>query len=311
MDYPPYEPRDITPVTGSLEIDDTIFKTYTWEVPEGVVWKGRVIFVHGYKDTYKTYHRHFEYLAKHGYDVFFFYQRGEGETALKDGSRAVTNDYYAYKGVDDMIEHNKELLASKDKPLNLHLMGHSMGGGIVINYAITGKYLKDIKSYSTISPLVTLHKDTDPGLPIQYLIRFLCLTSFGRNMRVATPLNPGYLTSDPKMAKYIEENVDIQNSDGAFVETRDFLLRGQNLLKPEVYSKLGKDIPLLICHGDDDSINDFKGSQKFIDNVNAINGMQYKELKIYPNGKHCLHIELEEIAEPLAADILNFLDKFN
>lgn len=311
MNYPPYEPRDIFPVDDSLEIDDTIFKTYTWNVPEGVEWKGRVVFVHGYKDSFKTYHRHFEYFAKNGYDVFFFYQRGEGETKLKNGQRGIATDFYAYKGVDDMIEFNINLLKSQNKPLNIHLMGHSMGGGIVINYAITGKYLKDIKSFSTFAPLVTLHKNTDPGLPTEYLVRFLCLTSFGCNLRVPTPLKPNYLTSDPKMAKFIEDNVDISNSDGAFVETRDFILRGKHLLKPKLYTKLGKDVPLLICHGDDDSINDFQGSQKFIDSVNSIDGMQFKEIKIYPNGRHCLHVEMEEIALPMAKDMLDFINKFN
>lgn len=313
MDYPPYEARDVVPVEGKVTFGDTVFQTYTWEVPQGVAWAGRILFVHGYRDTHRTYHRHFEFFAKNGYDVFFFDQRGEGQTRLTNGKKGVSSDYYAYKGVDDMISHNLDIISKVDSARagHLHVMGHSMGGGIVLNYAIVGEKRAKVRSFSTFAPLVTLHPATDPGIVTEYAVRFLCLFPFCRTLRVRTPLKPDYLTSDPHMAQYIVDNVDLENSDGAFVEARDFIMRGKNLLKPAVYSRMGLETPLLICHGEDDSINDCRGSRAFIEALNSIQGMHNKEFKLYPKGKHCLHIESAEIAQPLAQDMLDFINRFN
>ncbi|GMM27662.1 acylglycerol lipase [Martiniozyma asiatica (nom. inval.)] len=312
----PFKPVNIEPTPGTIEIDDCIFKTYTWGVPDNVVRKGRIVYVHGYRDAHGGYHRHFEFFAQNGYDCFFYYQRGEGETKLVSGKKGVSDDYWALKGVDDMIQFNVKLLKGNEK---LHLMGHSMGGGIVLHYAINGKFKDKISSFSTISPLVTLHDKTYPGFGIELIVRSVCLLPWGKTIRVKTPLMVEFLSGDKLIQQHIESSIDPANMDGAFVETRDFILRGRNLLKKETYKAIDKKTPLLIVHGDNDNINDYKGSVKFMDALVA-EGLSDKEqdqqegnkiIKIYEGGRHCLHIDKEDISWQMTEDLLEFINKYN
>ena len=305
----PYEEGDITPLEKDLKYDDCIFRTYTWPVPEGTVRKGTVLFVHGYRDYHGYYYQYAETLAKHGYEFFFFYQRGEGESRLVSGAKGVSNDQHAYKAIDDMVQYNHDKLIAENRKPILHLMGLSMGGGLTLNYACHGKLRSLITSFSAIAPLVTLHPDTYPGKHIELVVRAICSFSFGQNMRVTSPLKLDYLTSDEHMQEYIGSKVNTAGLDGAFVETRDFILRGRALHSKRVYSQIDKKVPLLIFHGDDDHINDVEGSKKFIDLVNTVPGMENKRIVVYPGARHVVVIEKPELRERLMEDVLQFLDE--
>lgn len=307
---PPYIPKEIEPVIRDVTIDDCIFKTYTWYTPQEQC-KGRIIFVHGYRDSVELYYRHNEFYALNGYDYFFFDQRGEGKTKLVDGTKGFGDDNHAYKALDDFIELNLKEMKEQGKNSHLHLMSHSMGGGIALNYAINGKYRDKIKTLTTIGPLITLHPKTDPGLPIEYLVRSLCMFNFGKKIRVKTPLKHEYLTGDKDYQNFIQNKSNTENLDGAFVEARDFILRGRNLLKPSVYSKIDPKLPVLICHGECDFINDIEGSKSFMHSINSIEGMENKVFKSYPNGRHALHIDIPEVYLPLETDLLDFINKHN
>lgn len=68
---PPYIPKEIEPVIKDVTLGDCIFKTYTWYTPQEQC-KGRIIFVHGYRDSVELYYRHNEFYALNGYDYFYF-----------------------------------------------------------------------------------------------------------------------------------------------------------------------------------------------------------------------------------------------
>lgn len=305
---PPHICKTIKPIEGEITIDDCIFKTYKW-LASSDNWKGRILFVHGYRDHIGVYNEFAETLAINGYDFFFFYQRGEGESKLINKNiKGVSNDYYAYKGIDDMIDYNINDL--KEKNLNidkLHLMGLSMGGGLVLNYASNGKYKNQIKSFSVIGPLITLHKDTYPGFPIELVVRTICFLG-GKQLRVKSPIKIDYITGDPDYQKFLLSNGDPKGLDGAFVETRDFILRGRNLLNYNTYSKISKDKPLLICHGEDDHVNDVEASKNFIEKLNSIENMNNKKIITYPNGRHSIVADIPEVRSKVIADILQFLN---
>lgn len=89
--------------------------------------------------------------CKGGVRFLLLYQRGEGESKLVDNSKGVSDDYYAYKAIDDMIEYNLKELEEEKLPAKLHLMGLSMGGGLTLNYACHGLYKDKIKTFSAIS----------------------------------------------------------------------------------------------------------------------------------------------------------------
>lgn len=306
----PYIAKEIEPIQGDIQIDDCIFRNYQWLAPKDI-WKGRILFIHGYRDSHRVYYELGENFAKNGYDFFFFYQRGEGESKLIDNSKGVSDDYYAYKAIDDMIIYNLDDLKKLNKPPKLHLLGLSMGGGLCLNYACFGKFKDKIKSFSAICPLILLHKDSDPGIAIEYVVRAICYFNFGKKLRVKSPLNIEYITGDEDYQNLMKSYGDTAQLTGAFVETRDFILRGRNLLSEKNYSQIDKTVPLLICHGEADRITDVEGSKRFISLVNSIDGMKNKQIITYKNGRHQLICDIPEVRHKVIPDLLDFYNKNN
>lgn len=302
----PYQCSDIEPVEKDITFDDCIFRSYTWYAPKDK-WKGRVIFIHGYRDSHDFYYELGETIAKEGFDFFFFYQRGEGESKLTDNTQGVTNDHYAYKAIDDMILYNVAELEKQKLPPTLHLMGLSMGGGLTLSYACHGPYREKIQSFAAIAPLIVLHKDTNPGKILEWAVRAICLFDFGKQLRVSSPLKSEYIAGDPQYKEYLESITDTNGLQGAFVETRDFILRGRRLLNKEIYSQVDPNVPLVILHGDDDHINSYAASAEWINSVNGIHGMKNKQLLSYKNGKHNLVIDIPEIRNRVISDLVHFL----
>lgn len=303
---PPYTCKDIPCVDKDIQIDDCIFRSYKWPAKKEN-WRGRVLFLHGYRDHHLVYNELAESIAKAGFDFFFFYQRGEGESKLVDNSKGVSDDYYAYKAIDDMIEYNLKELEEEKLPAKLHLMGLSMGGGLTLNYACHGLYKDKIKTFSAISPLILLHSKSDPGKFIEYVVRAICVFDCGKKLRVNSPLNLDYITGDEEYKKYMLSLGDTQALDGAFVETRDFILRGRNLLTEKIYTGIDLKVPLFICQGENDYITDQKGSKAFISAINSIEGMENKEMKVYPQGRHQLAGDIPDVRHQVIADLIGFL----
>ncbi|KAG0673150.1 hypothetical protein C6P40_003188 [Pichia californica] len=306
---PPHTCKDIIPIEKDIQFDDCIFRSYQWNASKDN-WKGRVLFIHGYRDHHSVYNQAAEYIAKDGFDFFFFYQRGEGESKLVNNSKGVSDDYYAYKAIDDMIDYNINEMKNLNLPTeNLHLMGLSMGGGLILNYACHGKYKNLIKSYLAIAPLITLHKDSDPGLAIEYIVRTICCFNFGKNLRVNSPLNLEFITGDLEYQKFMKSVGDTSALKGAFVETRDFILRGRKLLDVKTYSTIVKETPLLICHGECDRITNIESSKKFISLINSIDGVKNKQIITYSEGRHQLLGDIPQVRELVISDIIVFLNK--
>lgn len=301
----------ISYVEKDIPIDDAVFKSYIWYAKKAT-WKGRIVFVHGYRDLVELYYEFGEFLAINGYDFFFYYQYGEGETKLRNGAFGINDNYHAYKAVDNMIQYNLDELKKNKYPETnkLHLMGLSMGGGITLNYIIKGKFKDFLKSAVIICPLITLHRDTYPGAHIEYIVRFINMFDWGKKLRVNSPLKVEYVVGDPTYREFLSSRINTEGLDGAFVETRDFILRGRDLLKPMYYSKIDVDFPVLICHGEDDHINNAESSKIFIDHLQKLK-MKNKVVITYPMGKHNIIVDTKEIRDKVMNDILDFLNKYN
>lgn len=308
---PPYACSTIPYVENDIVTDDAVFKSYIWYAPKDI-WKGRIVFVHGYRDLLELYYEFGEFMAINGYDFFFYYQYGEGGTKLNNGQLGINDDYHAYKAVDHMIQYNLDDLKKNNYPEfdKVNLMGLSMGGGISLNYIVNGKFKKFLKSAIVIGPLITLHKDTYPGVHIEYIVRFISTFSWGKKLRVNSPLKVDYIVGDPNYRDYLSSKVNVQGLNGAFVETRDFILRGRDLLKDKKYSKIDTDLPVLICHGEADRINDVEGSKAFIDSLQKMD-MKNKAIITYPMGKHNILVDVKEIRDTVMNDIFDFLNKHN
>ncbi|GMG39938.1 unnamed protein product [Ambrosiozyma monospora] len=193
----------------------------------------------------------------------------------------------------------------------LNMFGFSMGGGIVLNYLSHGKLKDKINAYCAGGPLILLHPDTLPAKPLEWIVRAVCCLPFGKTLKVKTALKMDYITGDPVYHEYLTKKSNTENLSGTFVETRDFILRGRDLLTDASLSTVSKTKPLLIVHGDNDHINDCNASELYIEKLNKIEGMKNKELVKVENGRHCILFDAEPVATTAKTAVLKFFDEFN
>lgn len=293
----PYEAKGI-PIVERVEYNGANFKTVTWKVPETVKYKGKIIYVHGFAEQLNIYTEHFDNLSQNGYEVFFFDQRGAGETS-PGKLVGQTNEQYVFDDLDFFIERN-----SKDKPNEkFYLMGHSMGGGIILNYGIRGKLKDKVKAIVACGPLVLLHPKTQPNIASRLALPYVAkiIPSFTLDSK----LNFDYITSNDRWRKYIEHHD--KKLIGSFGQFNDMFKRGKDLLNPAYAAKFDRNIAVYILHGTNDRINDIKGSEQFFnllpDNVNKV----FDKIDA---GRHSLFIENDELYKLIYKKVLDFLDAY-
>ncbi|KAK6197590.1 Alpha/Beta hydrolase protein [Scheffersomyces amazonensis] len=278
----PYKSRN-EPIPGEIEYNQAKFKFFTWKVPEGITQKGKIVYVHGFFEQSDLYHRLFDDLSEQGYEVFFFSQRGAEETS--PNKLGLTNEFHVMDDLDFFINYNLD--TPQDK---IFLLGHSMGGGIILNYVIKGKYRKNIRGVLTSGPLVKLHPKTQPNIIVRSLSNYIVLLA--PNLRIDSKLKFEYLTTNPDWTEYIRKKTT--KLLGSARQFYDMFERGEKLLDPS-YNK-DFQTPVLVLHGTDDNINDPKYSEKFI------NSIEFKDKEFVPvkGAKHSLFLE----SEPIYRDIV-------
>ena len=141
---------------SAIPSKDFVFYTRTWSPPSGTPTKATVVFVHGFAEHVDRYDHVFCEAAKHGIEVFGFDGRGFGQSA--DDSTAGVNGGWAQqiKDIDRWVVEKRR----SDVPQ--FLWGHSMGGALVIKYAISGLHRDGLRGVITSAPLLEQHKSAKP-----------------------------------------------------------------------------------------------------------------------------------------------------
>lgn len=287
------------PIVDFIPFDGLKFKTVFWQAPESVPYKGRILWVHGFAESSTIYTEFFDKLSDLGFDIFFFDQRGAGETS-PDEDHGKTNEQLVYKDLDFMIKKNLEISKRGDK--SLILMGHLMGGGIALNYGIKGTYKEVISSIIVSGPEVLLHPNTAPNFILKGFAGFAA--KHLPNFRINAGLNYDYITSNEKYRDYIKSNVDKFWITGPLFH--GMLTRGEALTKPEYTAKFDPNISVMVCHGTEDKINWLDGSKKFYD---LLNDNVDKEFVPIEGARHNLASEKEEYIKQFLDKIVEFVDK--
>ncbi|KAI5954522.1 hypothetical protein KGF54_002297 [Candida jiufengensis] len=295
----PFEPKGKA-INEFVEYNGAKFKTVTWKVPNNVKYLGKIIYVHGFAEQANVYTEHFDGLSQVGYEIFFFDQRGAGETSpgKKIGE---TNEFHSFDDLDFFIKLNHDKLINKEE--KFILMGHSMGGGIVLNYGIRGKYKDYVKSIVACGPLIKLHPKSQPNiisrLALPYVSKFL------PNFKLDSKLNYDYITSNERWKSYIIQHD--KKLIGSLIQFNDMFKRGSDLLNPEYVKKWDPSISVLIIHGTNDYINDIIGSEEFFEilpsNINKV----FDRIE---GGRHSLFIENDEMYQIIAKKVLDFLHEY-
>jgi acylglycerol lipase len=235
--------------------------------------KAVMILIHGMGEHSSRYEHVAEFLCSKGYAVLSCDRVGHGKS---EGRRGHV-DKYDYL-LDDIIKLQSE--AEKKFPgTPVILYGHSMGGGLVLNYLIKNPD-NGFKAVVASAPALLLAFEP-PALKL----------SLGKIMRGIYPgftqkneINPNHLSRDKEIVeKYIQDPL-VHNLISA--ETALGLIEwGKNAI--ERVKKVA--IPVLLMHGDADQLTSHKGTEIFSKNAEGD-----VTLKIWLDMYHEIHNELEK-----------------
>ncbi|KAF9345852.1 hypothetical protein BGX26_002671 [Mortierella sp. AD094] len=237
-----------------------------------------VVFVHGFGEHIARYDHVFVEFNKAGFQVSAFDQRGAGETGKRSNSFGVSGGYE--KSIPDITEALKR---GKIDGLPLFLMGHSMGGGLVLNYDCFGPLRTELSGLIASAPLIIAAAPTRPySLTVAFVGALARVVPW---LRIPLHLPTKYISRDPEqVALYVSDPLikGITTTRGL----TDMLSNGHALLASR-YKDITKDVPILICHGTADGLTDQPTSKEFADKIQV----KDKEYKIYQGFYHELHNE--------------------
>ena len=105
---------------------------------------------YGFCEYAKLYVRLFDHQVSHGYEVFFFDQRGSGRASL--GKQGVTKVEWVMNHLDFFLEKN---IAEMD-PYESIILEHYSDRGVDLDNGIRRKTFGEISNVSTIGTLIQL-----------------------------------------------------------------------------------------------------------------------------------------------------------
>jgi len=218
--------------------------------------RGVVVFIHGFIEHVGRYEHVHNRWAERGFVVFTFDQRGFGRTALDE--RKSPGSVYGRTGDTDQIPDIAWALhvAQEANPtVPLFLMGHSMGGGLVLSFvtrAHTQDSVSQLSGVIATSPCIRLTK------PPVGVVRWLGsrVRTILPNQNIPAAVEAKYLSHDPDVVRANENDPLIRRSS-SLRSVDDMLNRGENLIT-KVYKKWPTALPLLVVHGTEDMVSLWK-----------------------------------------------------
>jgi alpha-beta hydrolase superfamily lysophospholipase len=236
-----------------------------------------IAIVHGFGEHTGLYQTVAEFFAGYGYAVFIIDLRGHGRSPGPRGHIRAWKDFR--EDVSALLD-----LAGKICPrAPIFLAGNSLGGLIAIEYAL--------EDSSALRGVIAL----SPALGKIGVARFLLLLSrllsrIWPRFSLDTGLDTAAMTRDPAVAARLDADPLVHG-------------RGSARLGTEVTSAIERvrrrarelKLPLLLQHGDADTITDAEGSRWFYQQA----GSPEKELKLYPGSYHnlCVDLNWREVLE--------------
>ncbi|KAI9467960.1 MAG: Alpha/Beta hydrolase protein [Benjaminiella poitrasii] len=280
--------------------DGTSIYTKTWKPASTTPVIANLVMIHGFGEHIGRYDRLLSYFASQGIESYGYDQRGWGETGKK------STQFGNNQGYDTALNDiDAAIIKTKREGVPLFLMGHSMGGGLILNYLARNNVYKGVDLLSgaiSSAPLVTLSM---PISPIKYYT-IRTLSAIVPSMTIRAGVDPAGISHDKaEVEKY--KNDPLVHDFATLATLRSFIDAGTDIInKAKPLAKLVQ-IPILYSHSDADPINAFKGSSDAYELTSSID----KELKNWSGLYHELHNETmpqrQEITEYYAGWIKRHL----
>lgn len=213
--------------------------------------KAALFIVHGLGEHLERYEELALFMVEKGIGVFAFDHRGHGHSEGKKGHAA---------SVEQLIE-DTEFALMKCRSIFLEIpifiFGHSMGG------QITASFLKKIKSKELSGAIISSAWFELTSPPPAWQIKIIKLIKkIIPRLALSNGLNPEQISSVPEEVEMYKKDLLVHDRI-SFALFKSLYLNGLKLLSEEKQAK----IPVLICHGDEDSITSRSASKKYAANL--------------------------------------------
>lgn len=261
--------------------DQTDMFYQTWQPAEA---KAALVIMHGLGEHSGRYTTVVNHLVPKGYALYSMDNRGHGRSPGKRGHIA---DWSVFR---EDTRTFVELVQEKENGRPFFLLGHSMGGCIVLDYAL--HYPGGLTAVVASAPAIGKLKVPPVMLTISKL-----LAKIKPDLGIATGLDANGISRDPaEVEKY--KNDPLVHGMGtpgwlvSFSETAVWVMAHAAEFHP----------PLLMLNGDADPIVDVNETRRFFEQVRQPD----KKLVIYEGGYHESHHDLHQ--EQMLADLENWLE---
>lgn len=247
--------------------------------------KAMVIFNHGFAEHLSRY----DYVSKAfndaGYSTLRYDLRGHGETLSPKGHIDSYKDFIA--DCKALVDYAKSLYPEEA----IYILGHSMGGFVSVLYGLT--YPDSIEGQILSGPALG-------DLPAVKGIKKVALktaSSLLPKLMISNPVEDA-ICSDPKVVEaYKKDPLVLKKATLNFY--KEFTITGQEALRNSLENY---DLPVLILHGEKDSIVPASLTQTFMNSIQS----KDKERKIYPGLYHEIFNEFEK--DNVIKDAIQWLD---
>ncbi len=232
--------------------------------------RATLVVVHGFGEYGTIYDHLSEYFVGRGYRVLTFDLRGHGRSS---GARGYIGRWAEYReDVHTMVQ----LARAAGPAVPVHLVGHSMGGLISIDYAL--HYGSELRGLVAMGPALG-----DIGVSPILMRVSRVMSRVWPGFGLDTGLDSANMSRDPKAVERLDAD--------PLVHGRGTARLGTELVAAiaRVRGQAGEfAVPLLLQHGADDKVAAPEGTTWFYERVRHPD----KELRIYPGGYHNLFVDL-------------------
>lgn len=259
----------------------------SWQPDEQI--RAVVVMVHGLGGHSSLFNPVVEYLVAKNFEVYAFDLRGHGRSPGQRGH------------IDTWMEFREDLRAflqhvrDPRSQCPCFLWGHSLGGTIVLDYAV---HLPTTASNALQGVIVTAPALGKVGVSASKLVLGRLLSRVMPRFSLKLGFQSELCTRAPAVcAAYLQD--PLRHEYGSARLATEFFAAVDNIYKQAVVLQT----PLLLLHGSEDQITLPEASRSFFQQVPLTD----KELREYSNSAHDLYIDLDH--QSVLLDLHQWIDR--
>jgi len=262
-----------------LTDDQILLAGYHWPSKTCSLPRGVLLLLHGVAEHSGRYENLIEFYNKNNFAILTMDLRGHGQSDGK--SLFIPTVEAIFQDIDLLIKKAKQLYPS----LPFIFYGHSMGGNLALSYTLDRFPNKtDSCPYQGIvvtSPWIRLAGFYQPPRPIYSVIRAVC--RIRPSLNVTLRFNTRKITRDTNVVDAYERDETIRRKATLSLARHIGGLAAKLDQNTDEFH-----IPVLVEHGQEDSITSHSASVRFAERGKNI------DFKSWPNCFHELHSEPEK-----------------